>query len=272
MNERRIAFACLFLTFLFLSTSARAQSWVSVGVPGGNVRALAQDPSDPQRIYLGTADGVLYRSDDGGLQWHRLDPGFPRGGCLLDAIVVDGHGVVLVGYWEVRGHGGGVARSADGGQTFVVQKGIQGESVRSLALAPSNPRMVAAGTLAGVFLSRDGGQSWSRVTPKGHPDLRNVESLTFDPNDSNILYAGTWHLIWKTLDGGVTWTPAHGGMIDDSDVMTLTIDRGHPENVYATACSGIYRSTDAGRTWAHMGLATSRYINRIVIAIGEVDQ
>jgi len=245
-------FACLILTFLFLSSSARAQSWVSVGVPGGNVRALAQDPSDPQRIYLGTADGVLYRSDDGGLQWHRLDPGFPRGGCLLDAIVVDGHGVVLVGYWEVRGHGGGVARSTDGGQTFIVQKGIQGESVRSLALAPSDPRMVAAGTLAGVFLSRDGGQSWSRVTPEGHPDLRNVESLTFDPNDSNVLYAGTWHLIWKTLDGGVTWAPAHRGMIDDSDVMTLTIDRRHPENVYATACSGIYRSTEAGDSWTKL--------------------
>jgi len=253
MNERRgtLLFGFL-LTFLLLTSPALAQSWTSVGVPGGNVRALAQDPSDPQRIYLGTADGVLYRSDDSGMQWHRLDPGFPHGGCLLDAIVVDGRGVVLVGYWEVQGHGGGVARSTDGGQTFVVQKGIQGESVRSLALAPSNPRMVAAGTLAGVFLSRDGGATWSRVTPEGHPDLRNVESLAFDPKDSNVLYAGTWHLIWKTLDGGVTWGPAHRGMIDDSDVMTLTIDRRHPGNVYATACSGIYRSTEAGDPWTKL--------------------
>src|SRR5205085_3106008 len=249
---KRQSLVVLVSALLFSSSPAAAQSWVPVGVPGGNVRALAQDPGDPRHIYLGTADGILYRSEDGGLQWHRLDPGFPRRGCILDAIVVDGDGVVMVGYWDVHGGGGGVARSADGGQTFVVQKGMLGESVRSLALSPSDPHVVAAGTIAGVFLSRDGGQSWARITPAGHPDLRNVESLIFDPNDSDVIYAGTWHLVWKTTDGGATWSPAHQGMIDDSDVMTLTIDRRHPRNVYATACSGIYRSTEAGDPWTKL--------------------
>jgi photosystem II stability/assembly factor-like uncharacterized protein len=41
-------------------------------------------------------------------------------------------------------------------------------------------------------------------------------------------------------------------MIDDSDVMTLTIDRRHPKNVYATACSGIYRSTEGGDPWTKL--------------------
>ena len=60
----------------------RAQSWLPVGPPGGDVRELAADPRDPRRIYLGTADGILYRSDDGGLKWHRMSPGFPhRGAC-----------------------------------------------------------------------------------------------------------------------------------------------------------------------------------------------
>jgi photosystem II stability/assembly factor-like uncharacterized protein len=245
-------FVSLMVALLLVSAPARAQSWIPVGVPGGNVRALAQDPRDSQRIYLGTADGILYRSDDGGLQWHRLVPGFPLRGCILDEVVVDARGVVLVGYWDVRGSGGGVARSTDGGRTFVVQKGIKGESVRSLALSPSDRQIVAAGTIAGVFLSRDSGQTWMRITPKGHPDLRNIESLTFDPNDSQIIYAGTWHLVWKTLDGGATWAPAHGGMIDDSDVMTLTIDRRHPQNVYATACTGIYHSTDGATQWTKL--------------------
>ena len=244
--------ACVAVALLFAPSPARAESWVPVGVTGGNVRALAQDPRDSRRIYLGTADGILYRSDDAGLEWHRLAPGFPLRGCILDAVVVDGRGVVWVGYWEVHGGGGGVVRSADGGQTFIVQKGIQGESVRSLALSPSNPGTIAAGTIAGVFLSRDGGQSWTRITPTGHLDLRNVESLIFDPNDSKTLYAGTWHLVWKTLDGGATWAPAHRGMIDDSDVMTLTMDRGHPQNVFATACSGIYRSTEGGDSWSKL--------------------
>src|SRR6185295_20395876 len=110
--------------------------------------------SHPQRIYLGTADGILYRSDDGGLHWHRLAPGFPLRRCSLDQIAVDARGVVFVGYWEVQGSGGGVARSSDGGQTFAVLKGVDGESVRALAVAPSDPQVIAAGTRTGVFLSR----------------------------------------------------------------------------------------------------------------------
>jgi photosystem II stability/assembly factor-like uncharacterized protein len=229
--------------------SVEAGSWVPVGAPGGNVRALASDPRDADRIYLGTADGILYRSDDGGAVWQPLHPGFPLRGCSLDEIVVDPRGTVLVGYWEVHGKGGGVARSADMGRTFTVLKGIQGESVRALALAPSDPATLAAGTLTGVFLSRDRGQTWTRITPEGHPDLRNVESLAFDPVDPGILYAGTWHLAWKTSDGGANWAPIHRGMIDDSDVMTMTADSRNAGTVYATACSGVYRSADGGAQW-----------------------
>ena len=233
-------------------TQAAAQSWTPVGPPGGNVRTLASDPRAPQRIYLGTADGILHRSEDGGLNWHRLSPGFPMRGCSLDEIVVDRRGVVFVGYWKVDGKGGGVARSTDGGQTFAVLKGVDGESVRALAIAPSDPQVIAVGTLTGVFLSRDGGRAWKRITPKGHPDLRNIESLSFHPGDPRILYAGTWHLGWKTLDGGAEWVPVHRGMIDDSHVMTLTVDHRNPQTVYATACTGIYRSTDGAMEWTKL--------------------
>ncbi|HYU40724.1 MAG TPA: YCF48-related protein, partial [Vicinamibacteria bacterium] len=213
------------------------------------MRALAADPHDPRRIYLGTSDGVLYRSEDSGAHWRRLSPGFPRRGQSLDEITVDARGVVLAGYWEVGGSGGGVARSTDGGNTFTILKGIEGQSVRALAIAPASPQILAAGTLTGVFRSIDGGQSWARITPPDHPDLRNFESVAFDPQDPNTLYVGTWHLGWKTVDGGQNWLPMHTGMIDDSDVMTLTVDRWKPQVVYATACTGIYRSEDAAARW-----------------------
>jgi photosystem II stability/assembly factor-like uncharacterized protein len=228
---------------------AATQTWIPVGPPGGDVRALAADPRDPRHIYLGTSDGVLYRSEDSGGHWKRLSPGFPRRGQSLDEISVDARGVVLVGYWEVRGSGGGVARSTDGGNTFTILKGIEGESVRALAIAPASPQIVAVGTLTGVFRSIDGGQTWARITPPDHADLRNFESVTFDPQDPNTMYVGTWHLGWKTVDGGQNWLPMHAGMIDDSDVMTLTVDRWKPQVVYATACTGIYRSEDAAARW-----------------------
>src|SRR6185295_11927444 len=96
--------------------AARAQTWTPVGPPGGDVRSLAADPRDPRRIYLGTADGMFYRSDDAGLTWQRQQPGFPWRGRSLDDLVVEPNGDVLVGFWELSGSGGGVARSTDGGR------------------------------------------------------------------------------------------------------------------------------------------------------------
>jgi photosystem II stability/assembly factor-like uncharacterized protein len=210
---------------------------------------MAADPRDPRHIYLGTSDGLLYRSDDAGLRWQRLSPGFPARGYSLDDIVVDRRGVVLVGFWEVHGPGGGVARSVDGGRTFQLLPGINGQAVKALAVAPSNPDILVAGTIGGVFRSLDGGRTWQRLTPQDHPDLRNFDSIAIDPQDAGVIYAGTWHLAWKSPDGGRTWSQVNVGMIDDSDVMTLTLDKVNPQVVWATACSGIYRSQDAAGRW-----------------------
>jgi photosystem II stability/assembly factor-like uncharacterized protein len=242
--------AVLTAVLVLSSLGANAQTWVPVGPPGGDVRSLTADPRDPRRIYLGTASGLLYRSDDAGARWQRMTPGFPKRGFSLDDIVVDPRGTVFVGFWEVGGSQGGVAQSNDGGKTFTMLPGIDGQSVRGLAIAPSNPAMLVAGTIAGVFQSLDRGRTWSRLTPEGHPDLRNVGSVAIDPADPMVIYAGTWHLPWKSTDGGRSWFPISAGMIDDSDVMTLTIDRSNTQNVFATACSGIYRSTDGALKWS----------------------
>src|SRR5512140_2005824 len=124
VDMRSALLASIVTAIVLFGAPAMARDWVPVGAPGGNVRALALDPSDAQRLYLGTAEGLLYRSDDGGQLWRRLGPCFPLRGCSLDDIVVDARGIVFVGYWEVHGRGGGVARSADGGQTFAVLKGV----------------------------------------------------------------------------------------------------------------------------------------------------
>jgi photosystem II stability/assembly factor-like uncharacterized protein len=240
------------LPLVLAASSAAAQSWAPIGPPGGDVRALAVSPREPNVVYLGTAEGVLYRSDDRGSRWQRLHPGFPIAGMSLDNIVVTPEGEVLVGYWSVSGSGGGVATSRDRGRTFEIFPGIAGESVRALAISNAAPRRIVAGTLSGVFSSRDGGRSWERISPKDHADIRNIESVAFDPLDPNVIYAGTWHLPWKTTDGGRTWKLIASGMISDSDVFTLTFDAQNPRTLYATACSGIFRSLDAGARWARI--------------------
>lgn len=246
----RPSFLAVSLGLLLPPVPAAAQVWIPMGPPGGDVRALAADPRDPSRIYLGTADGVLYRSDDAGQSWRRQTPGFPALDQSLDDIVVDGSGTVWVGYWALEGGGGGVARSDDGGRTFTILPGIQGNAVRALAQSASRPDVLVAGTQTGVFRTVDAGRTWRRISPEGHVDLKNVGSLAIDPQDAGVIYAGTWHLPWKTTDAGRTWYPISKGIIDDSDIMTLTLDRRSPRMLYATACSGIYRSTDAASRWA----------------------
>lgn len=231
---------------------AQAQAWRPVGPAGGDVRTLATSPANPALVYLGTADGVLFRSDDAGDSWRRLEPGFPLRGMSLDSLAVTPSGDLLVGYWEVSGSGGGVARSRDGGRSFELFEGVAGRSVRAIAFAPSEPARLVAGALDGVFASDDAGASWNRLTPDGHEGLRMFESVAIDPDDPAVIYAGTWRLPWKTSDGGRSWTRISNGMVFDSDVFSLTLDARGASTLYATACTGVYRSNDAGRAWTKL--------------------
>lgn len=241
--------AAVCLALAFSAMPAAAATWAPVGPPGGDVRSLAVDPRDPDVVYLGTADGILFRSDDAGRRWRRLDPGFPQRGMSLDDVHVAPDGSLLVGYWEVQGSGGGIARSVDGGRSFTPLPGMSGRAVRGLAIAASDPRILVATTLDGVFRSEDAGESWRRISPDSASGIVNAGSVALDPTDPATIYVGTWRLPWKTSDAGRSWRRVPVGMIEDSDVMTLTIDRRQPRTVYATACTGIYRSRDGAARW-----------------------
>ncbi len=125
--------------------------------------------------------------------------------------------------------------------------GAEREEHSGAGAAESDPRILIAGALDGLYRSRDRGESWERITPEGHPDLKNFESVAIDPRDPKIIYAGTWHLPWKTSDGGATWSNIKQGVIDDSDVFSIILDHSNPETVFASACSGIYKSEDGGQ-------------------------
>jgi photosystem II stability/assembly factor-like uncharacterized protein len=242
----RAIFTCL---IFLLTTLGYAEQWVALGPDGGDARSITYDPSNPDRIYLGTSAGEMFLSADGGKTWSRFAHFGAANDYVLDSVAVDPTNpkIIYVGAWSIENSGGDLYKSTDGGTTWNVLPGIHGKSIRAMALAPSDPRAIAVGALDGVHRSLDGGETWEKITPASHAEMKNFESIAFDPTSVNIVYAGTWHLPWKTEDGGRSWQNIKQGIIDDSDVFSIIVDPKNPSVVYASACSGIYKSETAGK-------------------------
>ncbi len=235
------------LTVLAAPSLPAAAAWTVAGPAGGDARAIAADPGDPNHLYLGTTNSWLYESKDGGASWSRLAKIDPSDGFVLDSIVIDASNPanIFVGAWK-DSDDGGIWVSRDGGQTWTEPDGLKGQSIHALAQAPSDPRILFAGTLKGVYRSNDSGATWVQISPEGDREIHEVESLAVDPGNPDIVYAGTWHLPWKTTDGGKTWKSIKRGLIVDSDIFSIIVDPEHTRTVYLSACSGIYKSENAG--------------------------
>src|SRR5215475_9759481 len=239
----------LVLLWGFLTCSPSwAQHWKRLGPDGGDARSLAYDPRDPGRIFLGTSTGSVFVSSDGGQSWSYLAHLGSSDDYVLDHIVIDPRNpaVIFAAAWNVKDpKSGEVFRSRDGGNTWLALPGMHEKSIRSLAMAASDPNILASGTLDGIYRSENGGESWQPISAASRPELKNIESIAIDPTHPNVIYAGTWHLAWKTTDGGRTWHHINRGMIDDSDVFSILVDSSNPSVVFAGACSGIYKSDSA---------------------------
>src|ERR1700730_13832417 len=82
--------------------------------------------------------------------------------------------------------------------------------------------------------------------------------------------------VWKTTDAGTTWKPVSDGSFRSSSVGAIAVSESNPDVVYAgmgETClrgnimqgDGVYKSTDAGKTWTHVGLAETQPISKIRI-------
>jgi len=226
-----------------------SNDWRTTGPPGGDVRGMVVDPSNPDRFYFGTLDGQIYTSADAGKRWSLLyNFGKPR--LFVDHIIVDPRNPRVI-YVGAHRHDvpGGFFKSTDGGQTWRESSQLKDQALHSLAQSESDPDTLIAGTYTGIFRSDDAGESWKQLPTQSTPGLLHVESLAIDPRTTNTIYAGTFHLPYKSDDGGKTWRSIKEGIIDDSDIFAIDIDPHDPNHVIASACSGIYETKNAGGNW-----------------------
>lgn len=243
------------LVLLLVSLSAWASiAWQPAGPWGGSATSIAIDAANSNHLLAGARGSLIFRSTDGGAHWNRLP--FPRHFLgSVSALAIDpANSNRFIAALSLNGSPfGGVWYSEDSGAHWTQSAGLVGISAEAIALWNRNPSLVIAGTRDGVWRSTDGARSFERISAPWNHELRGVTAVAIHPSDANTIYAGTTHLPWKTADGGKTWTSIHSGMLDDSDVFSIFIDPRAPERVFASACSGIYRSDSAGNEWSRFG-------------------
>jgi|GEM_PF-560712 len=243
------------------------ENWVSIGPPGvplsnndivsGQVNAIAVHPSDSKILYIGAAEGGVWKTVDGGSTWKPLTD-FQ----LVREVPV-------------------------GGGRFV-SKATQ--SIGSLAIDPSNPDVVYAGTGdpnqaccfygadLGVFRSNDGGNTWAPLgsifrpgcADNGTMSNARVNKIIVRPGAPTEVFAATTAGLFKYKeDGADCWKRLTDGLPASGSAIDLVRDTVGGDFYVAFDSTGIFKTTDTtGEKWKQLttGLPSSG-LGRIALAI-----
>lgn len=278
-------------------TSLSNGAWRGRGMELMNVDDIAFD-MERGKLYLGCDDMGLFRSDDTGKSFYRLDPLMDP---VLGSVVEDGvkeiaidprSGNLYISRWPgSQGSyldnyiSGGIVFSEDFGHT---QRDITRNAFRGrcdLTLVPSTmlPTIYAAVYHDGIYRSTDNGDSWQKISAALGADQAAVWEIIHDPQQPSVLWVGLNHRgeggvsLYITTDGGQRWSPMENA--PSGDVLTLLRTPSYLLLSVADAfdwstTGGVYRSEDGGVTWeriySHPRVAAIAVhpLNDSIIALG----
>ncbi|MBK8060172.1 MAG: glycosyl hydrolase [Gemmatimonadetes bacterium] len=230
-------------------------------------------------VYVGTAAGGVWKTTNGGTTWAPLfdkQPTLSIGDLALEPGNPD---VIYAGTGEANvrnsvSFGRGMYKSTDGGRSWRFIGLGDTRHIARVMVNPADTRTVytcAVGHMAGpnaergVFVSRDGGTTWSKTLYVD--DKHGCADLDVDPKNPNIVYAAMWLFdrkqwtftsgseqggIYKSVDGGQTWRKLGGGLPKLLGRVGIKVAPSSPNTVYAITESKegfVYRSDDFGETW-----------------------
>lgn len=226
----------------------------AAGDDNGLVTAIAVNPNNNNVIYLGTAEGGVWRSGDAGNTWTPIFDQQP-----------------------VLGIGEPAGVAIDPGNTDTIYAGT---SARDQSREPATIDQPTAG----LFKSTDGGASWVQLG-SGYPASNTgnagifvgqfINVIIVDPADSNVVYLASSSGVYTSTDGGQNWTAAAG---ISGDSRALVLDPTSPAKARILFAgldgNGVFWSTDGGATFTQtLGssvlapLAGTRNIGRVAVAL-----
>lgn len=262
--------------------SALAPRSIGPANMSGRLTAIAVSPKNPDIIYIGSATGGLWKTENGGNTWTPLFDAEKSSSIGDVAIDPRNPNIIWVGTGEANprnsvGVGRGVYKSLDAGRTWTCLGLEATEKISRIQINPLDTDIVYVGALGttwsesehrGVYKTRDGGKSWQKVKYIGK--LTGVADLAMDPSNPNHLLAAFWeHQRWPwffrsggkesglfaTWDGGVTWQrqePADGFIDGPLGRIGIAFAPGMPQVVYALVeakKNTLLRSQNGGRNW-----------------------
>lgn len=216
-----------------------------------HLTAVAFDPTDPKRLYIGGVYNVYATSDDAKTWTTLVQPAHAGGVWFVYDLLVDSGGTVWVGdnygYVSWSSNTGGTWQSAN----------VQTDTVRHIGerTSASGARVITVAGYYGISESRDGGSTWQSLDAGlplfDHVDRPYIEGFAVDTRGAGTVYitAGDGRGLYRRTGDGKWETLSLDGM------QTLAIDPVRPDTMYAGSYYGeLFRSTDGGQTWRRIGM------------------
>ncbi|MCE2894757.1 MAG: glycosyl hydrolase [Flammeovirgaceae bacterium] len=261
--------------------------WREVGpYRGGRSSTVTGVPGNPNLYYFGTVGGGVWRTKDAGQSYENITDKYFGGTIGAVAVAESDPNVIYVGEGEqtLRNNvssGWGVWKSTDAGTSWKHIGLSDSRHISRIRIHPKNPDVVyvaAMGNLwkpnemRGIYRSVDGGTTWKKVLYINETAM--AGDLAMDPNNPRILYAATWNMkrngyrmdsggpdskLWKSTDGGENWenlSDKPGMPKGINGIIGVTVSPVNSNRIWTiienTEAPGVYRSDDAGKTWARI--------------------